>query len=112
MKKLIALLLAAAFALTAFAALTSSTTFYRFQCDPQFDAQGNPTSAVVQAFEQTVVSDGTKVIASSVTQSASWDAVASAGKTVTVNGKTFTYGEVFSAVIAIAAQEKTAPANP
>ena len=112
MKKLLASLLAVAVIATAFAALTSTTRFYRFQCDPQFDAYGVLTSAVVQAFEITTVSDGTKVIASDVKQSATWDAVALASKTVTVNGKTYTYAEGLNIVLAIAAQEKAAAPNP
>jgi hypothetical protein len=107
MKKLIASLLALALVAVAFAALTQSTTFYRFQCDPKFDANGAPTSAVVQAFTQTTVMDGANQVASSVTLSAQWDAVALASKTVTANGKTYTYGEVLTAILAIAAQEKT-----
>ena len=49
----------------------------------------------------TTVTDGAKVIASDVRPSASWDAVALADKTVTANGKTYTYGEVLGAILAI-----------
>src|SRR5258708_5857006 len=108
MKKLLALLAAAALCGLAFAALTSTTKFYRFQCDPQFAADGTPTAAVVQAYEITVVSDGTKEIARDTHLSATWDAIASGNKTVTYNGNSYTYAEALGVVLAIAAQEKAA----
>lgn len=111
MKKfLIALCLCASVA--AFAALTSTTAFYRFQCDPVFNADGTARSAVVQAYWQTtVVDDNGAVIAAQLSAPVQWDAVAKATNTVTANGKTYTYAEVLSAVMAIAAQEKAAQAT-
>lgn len=108
MKKLIALALALLVSAAAFATLTSSTTFYRFQSDPKVASDGTPTAAVVQAYWQTTVTDTAtgKVIASDVSLGATWDAVANAAKTVTVGGKTYSYGEILSAVCAIAEQEK------
>lgn len=114
--KTFALLLAlslAPFAAAQTASLLASTSFYRFQCSPTFAADGTPVSAVTQAFWQTTVTDSTgAVIATSVTQGAQWDAVAKAASTVAVGAKTYTYGEVLAAVMAIATQEKAAASAP
>lgn len=71
----------------------------RVQCDP--------ASGQAQAFfEKTVTIDGQSF--RQPWTSVSW--ATGSDKTVTVDGKTYTYAEVMAAVVAIANQENTPPA--
>jgi hypothetical protein len=91
---------------------THTTSFYRFQCDPAFGSDGTPIHAPVQAFWRTISfdNDGAE-LSDSVKLGAQWDAVTDAATTVTIPGLngttiTLTYGQVLTAVMAIANQEK------
>ena len=83
---------------------TVSESLVRIQCDP--------AGGQVQAFfEKTVTIDGQSF--RQPWTSVSW--ATGSDKTVTVDGKTYTYAEVMAAVVAIANQENTpapAPATP
>lgn len=83
---------------------TISESLVRIQCDP--------AGGQVQAFfEKTVTIDGQAF--RQPWTSVSW--ATGSDKTVTVDGKTYTYAEVMAAVVAIANQENTpapAPATP
>jgi hypothetical protein len=111
MKKLLALLLLAA-SLSAASAPTVTTTFFRFQCDPTFDANGTPTSAIVHAFWKSTMTVGSQTFDAPL-QSASWDAAASS-QSVTItteagNTITLTDRDVLAAVMAAANRVKAAP---
>lgn len=83
---------------------TVSESLVRIQCDP--------AGGQVQAFfEKTVTIDGQSF--RQPWTSVSW--ATGSDKTVTVDGKTYTYAEVMAAVVAIANQENKpapAPATP
>jgi len=110
MKKL--LLLASLLALPLYAdapAVSLSAEYpWRVQCDVVYDVNGSLISAPVQVYFHKDVISGGLAIAKQETGIVQWDAVKSGAKTVTVGGKTYTYGEIMSAVIAISAQEKAA----
>lgn len=103
MKKII-LFLALVGLAGAASAPTVTESLVRIQCDP--------ASGQVQAFfEKTVTIDGQSF--RQPWTSVSW--ATGSDKTVTVDGKTYTYAEVMAAVVAIANQENTpapAPATP
>jgi hypothetical protein len=96
------------------ASVTPTATFFRFQCDPQFAADGKISSAPVQAFWKSSVTVDGQTFQQPV-QSVAWDA-ASTVKTVTIhvasnNGDvTLTDAEILSAVLAAATREKATPA--
>lgn len=78
---------------------TVTESLVRIQCDP--------AGGQVQAFfEKTVTIDGQSF--RQPWTSVSW--ATGSDKTVTVDGKTYTYAEVMAAVVAIANQENTPPA--
>lgn len=78
---------------------TVSESLVRIQCDP--------ASGQVQAFfEKTVTIEGQSF--RQPWTSVSW--TTGSDKTVTVDGKTYSYAEVVAAVVAIANQENTPPA--
>ena len=104
---LILLSVAAFFALGA-ASFTEGPVYpWRVQSDISFNTDGTLKSAPVTTFFQADITDGTTTVTKSY-GSVTWDAVANANKTVTVNGKTYTYGEVLSVVVAISQNERAA----
>lgn len=113
------LLLALVLATAAFAQTYTAGPEYpwRVQTDVTLNTDGSLKSAPVQTFFRQDLTAGDKVI-SNDTGNVSWDAVTNSAKTVTVGEKTYTYGEVLAAVVAIAQQERAAqlaaqvPASP
>lgn len=118
MKKLLAsILVIAALVFCTAASAPSYTqgpaTQWRLQCDPAFSAQGALTSATVQAFFQSTFTN-TQDPSDTFTKqlgSVNIDTIKDAAKTVTYDGKTYTYGEIIAAAAAMCAQEWNA-ANP
>lgn len=80
---------------------------WRLQVDVSFNSDGSLAAASPQVFYRQDLTSGAKVIQND-TGSVQWDVVANASKTIAANGKTYTYGEIFAATVAIAAQERAA----
>ncbi len=113
MKKLLAvvLIIAASLFLTAAASAPTYTaspdTLWRAQSDPTFNADQTLATCVVPFFYKatfTNTTDPTDHFDKQLGQ-VNVDFVKDAAKTITVNGKTYTYGEIGAAFVAIGNKE-------